>query len=92
MITVELPKALGVHVGGKSTVILDEPCATVGDALTALGRRSPGALDRVMDEQGSVRPHVNVFVNEENIRFADGLSTPVPDRSTITVLAAISGG
>lgn len=92
MITIELPSALGAFVNGKSQVVVDEPCATVRDALTALGKRSPGALDRVMDERGEVRQHVNVFVNDQNIRFAEGLRTAVPDRSTITVLAAISGG
>lgn len=92
MITIELPSALGAFVDGRSAVVVDEPCATVRDALTALGKRAPGALDRVMDERGEVRQHVNVFVNDQNIRFADGLRTPVPERSTITVLAAISGG
>lgn len=92
MITIELPKALGLSVDGKAEVLIDEPCATVGDALAALGRRSPGVLDRVLDEQGDVRTHVNIFRNGESIRFLDGLSTPVADRSTILILAAISGG
>jgi molybdopterin synthase sulfur carrier subunit len=92
VITIELPSALGAFVDGKSAVVIEEPIASVGDALTALGKRAPGALDRVMDERGEVRQHVNVFVNDQNIRFADGLSTPVPERSTITILAAISGG
>ena len=42
MITIELPKALGLSVDGKTEVVIDEPCATVGDALAALGRRAPG--------------------------------------------------
>lgn len=92
MITIELPKALGLSVDGKPVVEIDEPCATVGDALAALGRRSPGLLDRVVDEQGNVRLHVNVFGNGENIRFHDGLRTSVPDGSTVLILAAISGG
>jgi molybdopterin synthase sulfur carrier subunit len=92
VITIELPSALGAFVNGKTAVVVDEPVATVRDALNALGKQSPGALDRVMDERGEVRQHVNVFVNDENIRFADGLRTPVPEKSTITVLAAISGG
>lgn len=92
MITIELPKALGLLIDGKSTVMIDEPCPTVGDALTALGRRSPGVLDRVVDEQGQVRMHVNVFRNGESIRFLDGLRTPVPEGSAILILAAISGG
>jgi len=92
MITVELPAALGLHVNGKTKVVLDEPCKTVGDALAALGRRSPGLMDRVMDERGNVRRHVNVFVNGESIRFLSGLDTPAPDGTTIFILAAISGG
>jgi molybdopterin converting factor small subunit len=92
MITIELPKALGLTVDGKSTVMIDEPCPTVGDALTALGRRSPGVLDRLVDEQGDVRMHVNVFRNGESVRFLDGLQTTVSDGSTILILTAISGG
>jgi molybdopterin synthase sulfur carrier subunit len=92
VITIELPKALGLSVDGKSTVVIDEACATVGDALAALGRRAPGVLDRVIDEQGDVRMHVNVFRNGESIRFLEGLRTPVPERSDILILAAISGG
>lgn len=92
MITIELPKALGMSVNGKTSIIVDEPCATVGDALAALGRKSPGVLDRVMDEQGEVRVHVNVFKDGESIRFLDGLQTPTSEGSTILILTAISGG
>ena len=92
MITIELPKALGLSVDGKTEVVIDEPCATVGDALAALGRRAPGVLDRVVDERGEVRTHVNVFRNGESIRFLDGLRTSVSDGNTILILAAISGG
>jgi len=92
VITLELPKALCSYADDKASHVFDEPCATVGEALAALGRRSPSALDRVMDERGEVRRHVNVFVNGESIRFLDGLSTPAPDGSTILILAAVSGG
>ena len=92
MITIELPKSLGLSVDGKTIVKIDEPCATVGDALAALGRRSPGVLDRVVDEQGDVRQHVNVFSNGESIRFLDGLRTPTADGAEILILTAISGG
>lgn len=92
LITVELPKALCSFADDKSSLVLDEPCKTVGEALAALGRKSPAALDRIMDEQGVVRRHVNIFVNGENIRFLDGLTTPASDGATILVLAAVSGG
>jgi molybdopterin synthase sulfur carrier subunit len=92
MITVELPKALCAYADDQSSLVLDEPCKTVGDALAALGRKSQGALDRIMDERGDVRRHVNVFVDGENIRFLDGLGTAARDGATIMVIAAVSGG
>jgi len=92
LITVELPNVLCSYTEDNPSLVLDEPCKTVGDALAALGRKSPGALDRIMDERGEVRRHVNLFVNGENVRFLDGLSTPVPNGATIFVLAAVSGG
>ncbi len=92
MITVELPNVFCSYTNNNPSLVLDEPCNTVGDALAALGRKSPGALDRIMDERGDVRRHVNLFVNGENVRFLDGLTTPVPNGATIFVLAAVSGG
>jgi sulfur-carrier protein len=92
LITVELPNVLCSYTEQNPSLVLHEPCKTVGDALAALGRKSPGALDRIMDERGDVRRHVNLFVNGENVRFLDGLSTLVPNGATIFVLAAVSGG
>ena len=92
MITLELPNVLCSQNGERALVTVDATCRTVGDALSALSGRSPGAHDRIMDESGNVRRHVNVFVNGENIRFLDGLSTPVGGDATITVIAAVSGG
>ena len=92
MITIELPRALGVTLKSGTAVAVDPSCATVRDALTELGRHSPAALDRVMNERGELREHVNLFVNDENIRFLDGLDSPLPDGSTLHVIAAISGG
>lgn len=92
MITVELPKALCSYSDEDSTLVLEESCETVGEALIAVGRKAPAARDRIMDEQGDVRRHVNVFVDGENIRFLDGLSTPARDGASIVVIAAVSGG
>jgi molybdopterin synthase sulfur carrier subunit len=92
MITIELPRALQPYARGSTVVVLDDQCATVSDALTALGSQWPGVLDRVMDEQGELRPHVNVFVGDESIRFLGGLKAPLPAGSTITIVPAVSGG
>ena len=91
-ITIALPGPLRPHASGSAVVTIERPCRSVGDALAALGAQCPGVLDRVVTEQGALRPHVNVFVGEENSRHAGGLDAPVPDGSTLTILAAVSGG
>ena len=78
--------------GGAREVRLEVPGATVGDALRVLAERHPGISSRVLDEQGSVRRHVNVFIGDLSIRDTGGLSTPLHDGCSISLLAAVSGG
>ncbi len=92
MITIELPRALQPYAGGDTVVVLDRACATVGDALLALAAEWPGVLERVLDERGELRPHVNVFVGEESIRFLGGLDAPLAEGSTVAIVPAVSGG
>jgi sulfur-carrier protein len=91
-ITIVLPSALQAFAGGSTEVTLHGRCTTVGDALGALSGRYAGVVDRVMDERGAVRQHVNVFVDGDNIRFLDGLRTPLEPSSTIVIVPAVSGG
>ena len=91
-ISVIVPRALTPYTRGVGTLVIEERCRTVGDALAAVAARVPALTDRVLTEQGELRRHVNVFVDEESVRFIDGLATPVPDGSTITILPAVSGG
>ena len=94
-ITIEIPSALRLHSRGDAVVVIDTldlPCKSISDALGALSSKCPGVTDRVMTEQGDLRPHVNVFVDGENTRYTGGLQTPVQDPATITIIAAISGG
>jgi molybdopterin synthase sulfur carrier subunit len=92
MITVELPGALRPFASGSAVVTLRDRCATVGEALEKLEDHWPGVRDRVLDEQGALRPHVAVFVGEENIRHRGGLDAPLAEGSTIVILPAVSGG
>lgn len=92
MIVFELPNALQPFAGGRAEVRIPGRCGTVGDALGALAALHAGVVDRVMDERAVVRRHVNVFVDGENIRFADGLETAVREGSSIAIVAAVSGG
>ncbi len=91
-ITIEIPSVLRSHACGSAIVLIERPCASVGDALVALAVQYPGVVDRVITEQGALREHVNVFVDEENSRHIGGLDAPVADGSQVMILAAISGG
>jgi sulfur-carrier protein len=87
-----IPGPLRPFAEGRGTVSISASPATVADALAALDAVAPGIRPRVMTEQGVLRPHINVFVEGENIRDARGLATPVPDGGEITILPAVSGG
>ena len=77
---------------GHSQINLDSSPATVGEALDELWERHLGLRDRVLNEQGQVRAHVNVFVNNENIRRNELLETTLSGPSEITILPSVSGG
>ena len=95
LLRVRLPSALGAYAGGQRqlTVALpDDGVATVELTLAELGRAHPGVHQRVLDERGALRRHVNVFVNGESIRYLDGVETPVGDGDEVWILPAVSGG
>jgi len=90
-VIVHLPGVLAPHAGGRSRVTL-EAGPNVGSALAALFALHAGLRDRIQNERGEVRPHVNVFVGSENVRDLNGLRTPVPDGAEIFIFPAVSGG
>ena len=92
MTVFHIPGYLRTFTDGLSRVHLDRTPPTVGEALAALWAVYPGVRDRVVDEQGDVRQHVNVFVGDESIRFTGGLATAVGDGSEIWIVPAVSGG
>jgi sulfur-carrier protein len=91
-IAVVLPRALYPLARGTGTLMVDQQCATVSDAINAVADQWPGVIDRVITENGEVREHVNIFVGEDSIKFGDGLATRVRDGDTIMIVAAVSGG
>ena len=66
--------------------------ATVAEVLSALRAKHPGVVDRILDESGAVRQHVNVFVNEVHMREVGGLGARVGEGDRVYILPAVSGG
>ncbi|MEA2569350.1 MAG: sulfur-carrier protein [Acidobacteriota bacterium] len=78
--------------GNRSEVRIERSAGSLADALSLLWAECPAFRDRVVTELGELRPHLNIFVDGENIRFLDGFRTAVRDGSEIVILPALSGG
>jgi molybdopterin synthase sulfur carrier subunit len=94
-VTVVLPSQLRELAGGRSAILLEGGVGgvgTVGDALAALRVAHPAVYDRLLTERRELRPHVNVFVGREDIRWSGGLGTPLADGSEVVILPSVSGG
>ena len=89
-ITVVIPTLLAPYCGGASE--LDVRADTVRAALDELQRLHPRLYPNVCDETRSVRRHINVFVNHDNVRDREGLATTLKDGDVVTILPAVSGG
>jgi sulfur-carrier protein len=89
-VTVKLPAQLRDVTGGEGAVQVDG--GTVGEALAALYERHGELRARMADDDGGLRRFVNVYLAGEDIRFLDGLETPVADGAELTVLPAVAGG
>jgi molybdopterin synthase sulfur carrier subunit len=87
-----IPGALRELAGNRDEVRIADAAGSLSLALSRLWAECPAIRDRVMTELGEVRPHVNIFVDGEDIRYAGGLETVVREGSEIFLLAAVSGG
>jgi molybdopterin converting factor small subunit len=89
-VTVRIPTILRQLTGGASEV--EAEGATLSAVLTAVDAAHPGVAGRVLDDDGKIRRFVNVYVGDEDVRFASGLDTPTPDGATISIIPAVAGG
>lgn len=92
MITFQIAGYLTEFAGGEAEIRIDAAPATVGDAFTQLWRRHVGLRDRVLTEQGEVRQHINVFVNNNVMRRDEVLMMPLKPDAEICIMPAVSGG
>jgi len=87
---VTIPTQLRALTEGRAEV--EAEGTTVLELIRDLDAKHPLILERVLDESGSLRRFVNIYVDEEDIRFLDGLATSVPDGASVSIIPAIAGG
>ncbi len=89
-VSVRLPTVMRPQANGESVVSAEGE--SVGDVLQNLVAEFPGLRENLLDDEGSVRKFVNIYVNDEDIRFMEKLETPVEGTDEVTILPAVAGG
>ena len=89
-VDVRLPTVLRPQAGGQSTVSVDG--STVGEVLQSLVSSHPGMSGQVLNADGSLHRFVNVYVNDDDVRYLSALDTPVKDGDEVSILPAVAGG
>jgi molybdopterin converting factor small subunit len=89
-VQLRLPSALRPHTGGVTQ--LDVQATSVEQALHALEQRLPSLVPLLRDQTGALRPRVNIYVNDEHVRYRQGLKTPLQEGDTVYVTPIIAGG
>lgn len=89
-VQVRVPTVLRSYTDGAKEVSAEG--STVGEVLDALDTDHPGIRGRVVDEQGQLRRFVNIYVDNDDVRFADGLATPVRAGGKVSIIPAVAGG
>jgi len=92
MLTFQIAGYLTEFTGGRAEIKIEREAATVGEALNQLWAAHSGLRDRVLTEQGEVRPHVNVFVNSDVVARDRVLQTTIDGSADICIMPAVSGG
>lgn len=95
-VTVRVPTILRTYTGGEGEVTVDPSTSASGETLAgvleALEANYTGIQARILDDNGALRRFVNVYVGDEDVRFAEGLATATPSGTQISVIPAVAGG
>ncbi|MDA8315631.1 MAG: ubiquitin-like small modifier protein 1 [Acidimicrobiales bacterium] len=89
-VDVRLPTVLRPEAGGQSTVTVKG--STIGDVLRELVSEFPGMSGQLLNEDGSLHRFVNVYVNDDDVRYLESLDTPVKEGDEVSLLPAVAGG
>ncbi len=89
-VTVRIPTTMRPLTGGERQVSVD--AGTLDQVIKSLDAAHPGLGERLVDDDGSLRKFVNVFVDDDDVRYLDGLGTEVADGITVSIIPAVAGG
>ncbi|MCH0538642.1 MoaD/ThiS family protein [Streptomyces sp. MUM 203J] len=89
-VNVRIPTILRTYTDGKAEVPAEG--ATLAEVIQSLEQSHPGISARVLDDQGQLRRFVNVYVNDDDVRFEGGLATATPDGAGVSIIPAVAGG
>ncbi|MFJ1703561.1 MoaD/ThiS family protein [Kitasatospora sp. NPDC088346] len=88
--TVRIPTILRTYTGGSAEVAAEG--STLAEVIGDLERNHPGIAARILDDAGQLRRFVNVYVNDDDVRFDGGLQTAVKDGAAVSIIPAVAGG
>ncbi len=89
-VQVRIPTVLRPKVGGQAVLVAEG--ATVGEVLGFIEAAHPGFGPMVLEANGTLKRFLNVFLNDEDVRYRQGLDTPMPEDSTLVIIPAVAGG
>ncbi len=89
-VEVRVPAILQSAVGGQKVVKVEGK--TLGEILDRLDQQFPGIKKLLLDENGEIRRHINIYLNDEDVRFLQRLDTPIRDGDVLSILPALAGG
>lgn len=89
-VKVRIPTILRTYTGGRAEVPAEG--ATLSEVIADLEKNHQGIAARVLDDAGKLRRFVNVYVNDDDVRFEQGLATATPDGAGISIIPAVAGG
>jgi molybdopterin synthase sulfur carrier subunit len=88
-VKVQIPAPMRQHTDGQATV--ESNGASVQEVLANVGAKFPGIVDRLFDK-GQLRRFVNIYLNDEDVRYLDNLETAVKDGDEVSIIPAVAGG
>lgn len=90
-VNVKIPTQLRELAGGVPEVSMSG-VGSVREMIDKLKADHPGLVERILDDEGEIRRFVNVYVGDEDVRFLQGMDTPLEESSTVSILPAVAGG